>query len=169
MSDAFQTHLLAEEKHSGRVWSLIILLALLGPMIAVSIVPSPAGHWAAVLLGVVAIGIFAMAWSGFQYRFLRQGVEVRMVGFRLRSIPKQSIVSYSIEPWALIRGYGIRGIGSTRAYVWCNQVVHIKTSNGDIFLGHNDPARIVRDLDMVTGSRSAPVEKGQAPSLHAEN
>jgi hypothetical protein len=73
-----------------------------------------------------------------------------MFGFRLRSIPKQSIVSYSIEPWTLIRGYGIRGIGRTRAYVWCNQVVHIKTTNGDIFLGHNDPARIVRDLDMVT-------------------
>jgi len=29
--------------------------------------------------------------------------------------------------------------------------VHIKTSNGEIFLGHNDPERIVRDLNMVTG------------------
>jgi hypothetical protein len=142
---------LAEETHSGRVWSLIILLALLGPMIAVAMVPSPVGRWAIVLIGVLAIGVFAMSWSGFQYRFLQHGVEIRMLGFRLRSIPKQSIVSYSIEPWSLIRGYGIRGIGSTRAYVWCNQVVHIKTTNGDIFLGHSDPARIVRDLDMVTG------------------
>jgi len=66
---------------------------------------------------VVGLGVGAMAWSGFQYRFLRHGVEIRMLGFRLRSIPKQSIVSYSIEPWAFIRGYGIRGIGSTRAYV----------------------------------------------------
>jgi hypothetical protein len=98
---------------------------------------------------VIAIATFAMSWSGFQYCFLRQGVEIRMLGFRLRSIPKQSIVSYSIEPWAFVRGYGIRGIGNTRAYVWCNQVVHIKTSNGEIFLGHNDPERIVRDLDRV--------------------
>ena len=120
-------------------------------MIAVAMVPSPIGRWAIVLLGVLAIGVFAMSWSGFQYRFLRHGVEIRMLGFRLRSIPKQSILSYSIEPWSLIRGYGIRGIGNRRAYVWCNQVVHIKTTNGDIFLGHNDPARIVRDLDMVTG------------------
>jgi hypothetical protein len=30
-------------------------------------------------------------------------------------------------------------------------VVHIRTSNGEIFLGHSDPERIVRDLDMVTG------------------
>ena len=74
-----------------------------------------------------------------------------MLRFRLRSIPKQSIVSYSIEPWSMVRGYGIRGVGSTRAYVWCNQVVHIHTSNGDIFLGHSDPERIVRDLDIVTG------------------
>jgi len=151
MSNALQSDVLAEETHSGRVWSLIILLTLLGPMIAVALVPSPAGHWAIVLIGVISIGVFAMTWSGFQYRFLRHGVEIRMLGFRLRSIPKQSIVSYSIEPWTLIRGYGIRGTGSTRAYVWCNQVVHIKTSNGDIFLGHNDPERIVRDLDMVTG------------------
>ena len=62
-----------------------------------------------------------------------------------------AIVSYAIEPWAFIRGYGIRGIGSTRAYVWCNKVVHIKTTNGDVYLGHNDPARIVRDLDRMMG------------------
>jgi hypothetical protein len=151
MSDAFQNDLLAEETHSGREWSLIILLALLGPMIGAALVPSTVGRWAVALVGVVAIGTFAMSWSGFQYRFLRHGVEIRMLGFRLRSIPKQSIVSYSIEPWAFIRGYGIRGIGNSRAYVWCNQVVHIKTSNGEIFLGHSDPQRIVRDLDMVTG------------------
>jgi hypothetical protein len=151
MSDAFQGDVLAEETHSGRAWSLIILLALTGPMIGVAVVPSTAGRWTLALVGVIAIGTFAMSWSGFQYRFLRHGVEIRMLGFRLRSIPKQSIMSYSIEPWAFARGYGIRGIGSSRAYVWCNQVVHIKTSNGEIFLGHNDPQRIVRDLDMVTG------------------
>jgi hypothetical protein len=149
MSDAFQSDVLAEETHSGRAWSLIILLALIGPMIGVALVPSTAGRWAVALVGVIAIGTFAMSWSGFQYRFLRHGVEIRMLGFRLRSIPKQSIVSYSIEPWAFIRGYGVRGVGNTRAYVWGSKVVHIKTSNGEIFLGHNDPQRIVRDLDRV--------------------
>ena len=151
MSDAYQGDVLAEETHSGRSWSLIILLALIGPMIGVALVPSTVGRWAVALVGVIVTGTFAMSWSGFQYRFLRHGIEVWMLGFRLRSIPRQSIVSYSIEPWAFIRGYGIRGIGSSRAYVWCNQVVHIKTSNGEIFLGHNDPERIVRDLNLVTG------------------
>jgi hypothetical protein len=151
MSDAFHGDVLAEETHSGRAWSLIILLAMMGPMIGIALARTAAVLWPSILAGVIGLGACAMAWSGFQYRFLRHGVEIRMLGFRLRSIPKQSIVSYSIEPWAFIRGYGIRGIGSTRAYVWCNKVVHIRTSNGEIFLGHSDPERIVRDLDMVTG------------------
>jgi len=151
MSDVLQNDLLAEETHSGRVWSLAILPALLGLGIGLSLAPAAVVRWPAILAGVVVLGALAMTWSGFQYRFLQDRVEIRTLGFRLRSIPRQSIVSYSIESWNLIRGYGIRGYGSTRAYVWCNRVVHIKTSNGDIFLGHSDPERIVRDLDMVTG------------------
>ena len=153
MSDAFQSDVLAEETHSGRVWVLPLLLALIGPAISLSLARTRTTVvvGAAILAGLVALGVGAMAWSGFQYRFLQHAVEIRMLGFRLRSIPKQSIVSYSIEPWSLARGYGIRGIGSTRAYVWCNKVVHIKTSNGEIFLGHNDPERIVQDLNMVMG------------------
>src|SRR5260370_20311671 len=149
MSGPVQDDVLAEETHSGRSWSLIILLALIGPMIGVALLPSTVGRWAVALVGVIAIGTFAMSWSGFQYRFLRQGVEIRMLGFRLRSIPRQSIVSYSTEPWAFIRGYGIRGIGSSRAYVWCNKVVHIKTSNGEIFLAHSDPQRILCALNLA--------------------
>lgn len=152
MADAFQGEWLAEETHTGRVWLLPVLLVLIGPAISLSrprwrVMPVT---WSAVLVGVIALGIGSMVWSGFQYRFLRNAVEIRLLGFRLRSIPAQSIVSYSIEPWSFARGYGIRGTGSTRAYVWCNKVVHIKTSNGDVFLGHKDPERIVRDLDMVT-------------------
>ena len=151
MSDAFRGDVLAEETHSGWACSLLILPAMIGPVIALSLARTAAVLWPAILTGLFGLGVCAIAWSGFQYRFLRHGVEIRMLGFRLRLIPKQSIVSYSIEPWAFIRGYGIRGIGSTRAYVWGNQVVHIKTSDGEIFLGHSDPERIVRDLDLVTG------------------
>ncbi len=151
MNEALQNDVLAEETHSGRVWILPLLLALIGPAISLSLRRTTVVVWAAIFAGLVALGVGAMAWSGFQYRFLQHGVEIRMLGFRLRSIPRQSIVSYSIEPWAFIRGYGIRGIGGTRAYVWCNKVVHIRTSNGEIFLGHSDPERNVRDLDMVTG------------------
>jgi len=151
MSDAFQPDLLAEETHSGRAWVPIILLAMLGPAIALMLSRTALALWPGILVALVGVGACAMAWSGFHYRFLRDGVEIRMLGFRLRSVPKQSIMSYSIEPWAFIRGYGIRGIGGTRAYVWGNRVVHIRTSSGDIYLGSGDPEQIVRDLDRVKG------------------
>ena len=143
--------MLAEESHSGRLWSLLILPAILGPIISVAFYPTAPARFALVIVGVVGGGALAMVLSGFQYRFLRHGVEIRTLGIKLRSIPKQQIVSYSVEPWALARGYGIRGVGSTRAYVWGNKVVHIKTTNGDVFLGHSNPERIVRDLDQMTG------------------
>lgn len=148
---SLQSDVIAEETHAGRLWSLIILAALIGPAIPVVLYPTGPARWALGVVGVVGVGTLALVLSGFQYRFSRDGVEIRTLGFRLRSIPKQAIVSYSIEPWAFARGYGIRGVGSTRAYVWGNKVVHIRTTNGEVFLGHNDPERIVRDLDRVTG------------------
>lgn len=150
-SKALQKAVLAEETHAGRVWSLIILAAILGPALSVVFFPAAPARFALGIVGVVGLGAFAMAWNGFQYRFLHDGVEIRTLGFRLRSIPKQAIVSYSIEPWAFLRGYGIRGVGGTRAYVWGNKVVHIRTTSGEVYLGHDEPERIVRDLDLVTG------------------
>ena len=149
--NTFDGKVLAEETHSGRVWSLIILAAVVGPVLSVFFYPTAPARFGLGVAGVVGVGAALMAWSGFQYRFLQNSVEVRVLGFRLRSIPRQSIVNYSIESWAFLRGYGIRGIGRTRAYVWGNKVVHIRTTNGEVFIGHDDPERIVRDLNMVTG------------------
>ncbi len=104
MSEALQPDLLAEETHSGRAWVPILLLAMIGPAIAWMAARTAFVLWPAILVAFVGIGACAMAWSEFQYRFLRHGVEIRMLGFRLRSIPKESIVSYMIEPWAFIRG-----------------------------------------------------------------
>jgi len=149
MAPNTQSDVLAVETHAGRLWGVVILLAVLGPAISVALYPTTPARFALILVGIVGIFVFAMAWSGFQYRFLQHGLEVRMLGFRMRTIPRSTIVSYAIEPWAFIRGYGIRGIGRSRAYVWCNKVVHITTSNGEIYLGHDDPERIVRDLDQL--------------------
>ncbi len=145
---------LAIETHASHAWGMVMLIAMAGPIVAMALAPR------AVLIPmllVLAVGIFAfaMAWAGFKYRFMQHGVDIRMLGLRLRSIPRSAIVSYAIEPWAFIRGYGIRGIGTSRAYVWCNKVVHIKTTNGDVYLGHNDPARIIRNLDRMMGVATA--------------
>jgi hypothetical protein len=101
------------------------------------------------LLCFIVLGMAIFAGSGFRYYFGPAGVEIRALGYRLRSIPASQIASYAIEPWNILRGYGIRGISGRRAYVWCNQVVHIKTPQGEVFLGHNEPERIIRDLDMI--------------------
>ena len=148
-SNAFQPGIIATETHNGPLWSALILLAVLGPAISVAFHPTPPARFALVLVAVIGVVTIAMAWGGFQYWFFYDRVDVRMLGFRLRSIPKSDILSYSVEPWPFARGYGIRGIGRTRAYVWCNRVVHIKTANSEIYLGHNDPERIIRDLDQM--------------------
>lgn len=155
-----RSDVIAVETHSSPLWGLIILLAVLGPAVSVALVPSAPARVALAAVAVIGLGAFAMAWGGFKYRFLHHGLEIRTLGYRLRTIPKQTIVSYSIEPWTLLRGYGIRGIGNTRAYVWGNQVVHIKTTNGEVFLGHGDPERIIRDLDLITGlvKSESPIE-----------
>ena len=95
------------------------------------------------------------AWSGFHYFFTRSGLEIRALGFRLRSVPAEQIQRYAIQQWNFLRGYGIRGVGNLRAYVWGNRGVQITTSQGEVFLGHDDPDRIVRDLDVVTQNRRA--------------
>jgi hypothetical protein len=68
----------------------------------------------------------------------------------LRSIPRHEIKQYEVESWNPLRGYGIRGIGNRRAYVWCNKGVRIRTTEGEVFLGHTEPERIVHDLDSIT-------------------
>jgi hypothetical protein len=141
--------LLVEETHSGRWVALVILPAIIVPAVTAYSVAVPALRFSMALIGLIGLAAIVAAWSGFHYRFLRHGVEIRSLGFRLRSVPRGQIQSYQPESWNVLRGYGIRGVGSSRAYVWGNKVVHIKTLNGDIFLGHDDPARIVRDLDRV--------------------
>ena len=151
METTFQNDVLAVETHAGRIWGLLILPAIVGPAISVALYPTSPARIALVIVLLVGIPALALVLSGFEYRFLRDRVEIRTLGFCLRTIPTHEILGYAIEPWSLPRGYGIRAAGSTRAYVWGNKVVHIRTTNGDVFIGHNDPQKIVHDLDQVTG------------------
>jgi hypothetical protein len=152
------SEVIVEEAHSGRAWTAVFVPALLGPLMAIRLIPIAAVRISMALVAIVLFAALAMAWTGFRYRFLQHGVQVSTLGYRLRSIPRQQILSYAVEAWSPLRGYGIRGVGNSRAFVWGNKVVHIKTTNGDVYLGHSDPDRIVRDLDLVTGHR--PPETG---------
>jgi hypothetical protein len=148
-SDFPATDLIAEETHAGGAFSFLLLLPLLGIAAMVLVLPNAATKFAAVLLGIVLVGAFAMAWDGFHYLFTRHGVEIRTLGFRLRSIPLMQIRNYAIADWSPVRGYGIRGVGNRKAYVWGNRGVRVEMYDGEIFLGHDDPQRIVHDLNVI--------------------
>jgi len=125
-----------------------VVMALVEFALAV-VIPQTSVRIAMGLLALLFVVIAAHAWSGFRYRFTPWGLEISTLGLRLRSITRDQIGRYAVEPWSILRGYGIRGIGNTRAYVWGNKVVHITTLEGEVFLGHNDPTRLVRDLDAM--------------------
>lgn len=146
---ASDAEILAEETHAGRAWApLFGLLAV--PGISASMLVPSVPMKIAMLASAAILGLtFFMAWNGFHYCFSRYGVDISTLGFRLQSIPREQIQGYGIACWNVVGGYGIRGIGNSRAYVWGKQGVRIKTSDGEVFLGHSEPERIMRDLDVL--------------------
>ncbi|MFZ0198005.1 MAG: DUF1648 domain-containing protein [Candidatus Sulfotelmatobacter sp.] len=143
------TEILAEEVHAGKKWAAILLLASLAFVPVVLVSPNPTVRVAMGALAVILVAAFAMAWDGFHYYFTRHGVEIRTLGFRLKSIPLLQIKNYEIQSWSPVRGYGIRGVGNCKAYVWGNTGVRVELYDGTIFLGHSDPQRIVHDLNVI--------------------
>ena len=148
---------IAEESHGSRAWSLLFIALLLAQIVAALAIAAPSVRLTSAILGVLFAVIAVHVWTGFQYFFSSAGVEIRTLGFRLRSIPREEIKQYAVESWNPLRGYGIRGIGNRRAYVWCNSGVRIQTTDGEVFLGHNEPERIVRDLDSITRNNQSQV------------
>jgi hypothetical protein len=141
--------LLAKETHAGRAWAFVFAIPLVIEVAVLALIPHGGIRLTLALGSVILLLVTAAAWSGFQYLFTNSGMEVRMLGFRLRSIPATHIREYAIANWCPLAGYGIRGLGERRAYVWGNKGVRIKTSEGEVFLGHREPERIVRDLDAM--------------------
>jgi len=143
------TEVLAEEVHSGRRLGAFLLgaAALLAALAAA--VPNSTARLALGLSAAATGGACLMAWDGFHYYFTRRGVEVRTLGFRLKSIPVREIKNYAIQPWNPVGGFGIRGLGNRKAYVWGKSGVRVETCDGEVFLGHNDPERIVHDLNVI--------------------
>lgn len=146
---------LAEEVHASPVFSMIFLMPLVVEVCVLVLVPVPAVRLGVGLMIVLFLVIAAQAWDGFHYRFGAAGVEISTLGFRLRSIPAGNIRQYAVEKWSPWRGYGIRGIGGTRAYVWGNSVVHITTPDGHVYLGHAEPERVIRDLEMIAAQNKS--------------
>jgi hypothetical protein len=140
---------IAQEVHGSKLWAAVFLIPLVIELGVMQAIPLASVRLGFGLLAVLFVVFATQAWTGFQYRFAGSGVEISTLGFRLRSIPCEQITEYRQKNWNPMGGYGIRGVGSKRAYVWGNNGVLIKTSDGEVFLGHSDPGRIIRDLDAI--------------------
>jgi len=138
----------ADEVHGSRAWTFL----LLGPLLVLAWValriPDGAVRIVFVPVTLVFLVTGAATWSG--YRFTRSGLEIRALGFRLRSIPKEQICHDQPSSWNWTGGYGIRGLGEDRAYVWGNSAVRITTAGESVFLGHTEPQRLIHDLEVLT-------------------
>ena len=140
----------AEQVHGSRVWTLLLLAPLLVLAFVALRVPDRGVRIVFVPVTLVFLVAGAATWSGFHYRFTHTGLEIRALGFRLRSIPKEQIRHYQPSSWNWTGGYGIRGLGEDRAYVWGNSGVRIATARGSVLLGHAEPQRLIHDLDVLT-------------------
>ena len=149
----------ADEVHRSAALAVVLAIPSIGFAVLASKVPVWGVRLAIGLASAMMLLGAALAWSGFRYVFSPVGVEIRSLGFRLRSIPAQEIKTYAVEPWSALGGYGIRGVGNRRAYVWGNRGVRIQTTEGEVFLGHSQPETIVRDLDLVVRDRARHEEK----------
>ena len=143
---------IGEETHNSKFWAAFMIGIVVLELMFVSQIPNAPARISLLLVSVILLGACALAFSGFHYVFTHAGIEITTLGFRLRSIPADEITHYNVAAWNPLRGYGIRGIGDFRAYVWGNRGVRIETSHGAVFLGHDEPERIVHDLDVMRQS-----------------
>ena len=145
----------AEEVHGSMLWASVFTVLTAVELGVIAVIPLGGLRWVMALPALLLLGATALAWSGFHYRFTGHGVEISTLGFRLRSIPLENIKAYAVAPWNPVGGYGIRGIGERRAYVWGNTGVRMMLSDGEVFLGHREPERIMQDLNLIRQGQKA--------------
>jgi hypothetical protein len=141
--------LISEEVQRGQVWALIVLAVLIPLLLIIASVPVGTGRVAMAAFALLLLITAVAAWDGFHYLFTQHGLEVRTLGFRLKSLPVHQISAYHVTRWAPIGTYGIRGIGGRSAYVWTTRGVRIETEDGFVFLSHKEPERLVDDLNRI--------------------
>ena len=145
----------AEEVHGSLLWASVFTVLTAIEVGVIAVIPLSGLRWVMVLPTLLLLGAAALAWSGFHYRFTGHGVEISTLGFRLRSIPLENIRAYAVAPWNPMGGYGIRGIGERRAYVWGNTGVRLMLTDGEVFLGHREPEKIMQDLNSIRQNQKA--------------
>lgn len=153
-----QGRLLAEESQRAPMAAfLFAIMTAVFLVIAFKMPPSPI--WLRFLLYAVSalmLWVITQAWGGFRYRITSTGVEVRTGGIRVYSIPKANIQEYRVaqcDPLCDFGGWGVRVLPGKRAFIWHgHEAVRIRTPQRTVYLGHDQPERLVKDLDVMMKS-----------------
>jgi hypothetical protein len=139
----------AEEVHNSPLWATVLATPGIVMLAVAASHAIPALRIGLGLGGVSMLAAAAVAGTGFRYS-APSALEIRTLGYRLRSIAAGTIREYHPAPRSAGGGYGIRGLGAFRAYVWGNQGVRVKIVDGELFLGSSDPQKLIRNLDQLT-------------------
>ena len=154
-ADADHGRLIAEETHGsqklGGMFAVVSLFMIALPTALGAVGPT---RGIPAVVGVIILGCAIWAWTGFKYRITTAGLEIRMVGMPIRFVPAMDIESVRAKdcnPLTDFGGWGIRGIGKMRAYIWGgNRCVHLHTNAGDdIYLGSGNADGMVRELEQM--------------------
>jgi hypothetical protein len=155
-ADADHGQFIAQERHSSPVMAMVMVFAVVGTL-ALEILLDLRGPARVVptVVAAILLGCAVWAFTGFQYRVTTTGLEIRMLGLPIRFVPAmdiQSVRAKECNPLTDFGGWGIRGIGKMRAYIWGgHRCVYVQTHAGDqIYLGIRDADRMVRELESMT-------------------
>ncbi|HEY3929379.1 MAG TPA: DUF1648 domain-containing protein [Candidatus Koribacter sp.] len=129
-----------------------VAVAMLGLPLALDV--SGPGRMIPAVVGFVTLICAIWAYTGFVYRLSTNGLEIRMLGVPIRFVSAAQIASVNARACDALKdfgGWGIRGIGNMRAYVWGgDRCVHIHTHAGeDIYLGSSDAQQLARELESL--------------------
>jgi Domain of unknown function (DUF1648) len=154
-----QGRLLAEEIQRAPLAGMFFAVATVLVISAAARISSSAPLWVKLLLygaSPLCLWVTLQAFGGFRYRVTSTGVEVRTGGIRVCSIAKANIEDYriaQIDPLGDFGGWGIRMLPGKRAFIWHgHEAVRIRTPQRTVYLGHDQPERLVKDLDVMMKS-----------------
>jgi hypothetical protein len=159
---------IAEEVHRGR--GAIILYGWLG--CAIYAICLPIDDIAAVrvvstILAFLALAVGILAECGYRYRFTSRGLEISTLGFPLRFIPVDQILHYEPAKWTPRDRWNFGIYGRRRSFVWGGPGLRIETLDGQVYLGHEFPEKIVALFDQMKQSSAQPAAQPTAKAATA--
>ena len=140
--------LIAEEQHRSLL-QLLLVIPGMGICIYLSVSNLGPVRYVGIFLLAVMTWVAVAVLEGFRYLVRDDGIQIKGFLLPLRFVPRSAIRSYRADRWNGL-GYGIRLTSTGTAYIWGGRkVVNIATDSGDIMLGHDEPERLIRDLDRM--------------------